>query len=433
MKIKKKEVGITLIALVITVIVLLILAGVTIAALSGDNGILTRAKEAKEKTEQAQDNESKILSNMENILESYKFENINTADTNPAGAMPSDGTILENDANKGIVIKDKNENEWVWIEVPKTTVFTDLSIDTTQELTEQNYNDIKNKLVTYAATYRKGSATQNENWTDEWYAKDGEVLVTESTANLTDVQKKLTNGCGLTYNEYKIEYQKMLKSVYTYGGFWIGRYEAGIEGTTTETTNARTSSSGRISIETSPKAISQKDAIPYNYVYCSEAQALAKEMTPNNSYTSSLMFGIQWDLVCKYLEVKSTLETPDINSNSTSWGNYSNVERTISSDKAKQSTDYGNTWTAITGTKPASIVLLTTGASEETNKMNIYDFAGNEWEWTLEQTSDSDYICAIRGGNYFNTGSIYPASFRGGNGTTGANRNLGFRPTLYVN
>ena len=225
----------------------------------------------------------------------------------------------------------------------------------------------------------------------------------------------------------------MLKSVYTYGGFWIGRYEAGIEGTTTETTNARTSSSGRISIETSPKAISQKDAIPYNWIYCSEAQALAKEMTPNSNYTSSLMFGIQWDLVCKYLEVKSTLETSDINSNSTSWGNYSNVTRIISSDKAKQTTNSGSTWTAITGTKPVSSVLLTTGASEETNKMNIYDFAGNEWEWTLEQTSDSDYICAIRGGNYFNTGSIYPASFRGGNGTTGANRNLGFRPTLYVN
>ena len=47
----------TLIALVITVIVLLILAGVTIAALNGDNGILIRAKEAKEKTEQAQKQE----------------------------------------------------------------------------------------------------------------------------------------------------------------------------------------------------------------------------------------------------------------------------------------------------------------------------------------------------------------------------------------
>ena len=101
----------------------------------------------------------------------------------------------------------------------------------------------------------------------------------------------------------------MLKSVYTYGGFWIGRYEAGIEGSVDDVSKARTNASARISIEISPKAISQKDAIPYNYVYCSEAQVLSKEMTPNSNYTSSLMFGIKWDLVCKYLEVKSTLET----------------------------------------------------------------------------------------------------------------------------
>ena len=422
--------GITLIALVITIIVLLILAGVTIAALSGDNGILRRATEAKEQTNQKNDEETEKIGGYESTIDQYvdgngggsgsggsggsgtgtNFSNVNTTDSNPAGAVPANSTVVEADASKGIVIKDKNNNEWVWIEVPKTTVFSGLTIDTTNTLTEQNYTDIKNKLIAYATTYRKGSATQSYSWTDEWY-----------------------NGCGMASDEYKTAYQKMLKSVYTYGGFWIGRYEAGIEGTTTETTNARTDSSARISIETSPKAISQKDAIPYNWVYCSEAQALAKEMTPNSNYTSSLMFGIQWDLVCKYLEVKGKLAIADINSNSTSWGNYSNVERTISSDKAKQTTNSGSTWTAITGTKPASSVLLTTGASEETNKMNIYDFAGNEWEWTLEQTSDSDYICAIRGGNYFNTGSIYPASFRGGNGTTGANRNLGFRPTLYVN
>ena len=399
--------GITLIALVITIIVLLILAGVTIASLSGDNGILTRAKEAKEKTEQAQENESKTLSNMENILGVYNFKNINKADTNPAGAVPANSTVVEADASKGIVIKDKNNNEWVWIEVPKTTVFSGLAINTTNTLTEQNYADIKNKLIAYATNYREGKAGQGLNWTDEWY-----------------------NGCGMASDEYKTAYQKMLKSVYTYGGFWIGRYEAGIEGTTTETTNARTSSSGRISIETSPKAISQKDAIPYNYVYCSEAQALAKEMTPNNSYTSSLMFGIQWDLVCKYLEVKGKLAIADINSNSTSWGNYSNVERTINSDKAKQ----GSSWTSITGTKPASSVLLTTGASDETNKMNIYDFAGNEYEWTLEHaTSNSFYPCAYRGGNYGNAGSNYPASSRNGYSTTGVNGSIGFRPALYVN
>ena len=445
--------GITLIALVITIIVLLILAGVTIAALSGDNGILKRATEAKEQTNQKNDEETEKIGGYESTIDQYvdgngggsgsggsgggtgtNFTNVNTSDSNPAGAVPANSTVVEADASKGIVIKDKNNNEWVWIEVPKTTVFSGLTIDTTNILTEQNYTDIKNKLIAYATTYREGSSGQGCNWTDEWYAEDGETLVTASTSNLTEAQKALTNGCGLTYDEYKTAYQKMLKSIYTYGGFWIGRYEAGIEGTTTETTNARTISSGRISIETSPKAISQKDAIPYNYVYCSEAQVLAKEMTPNSNYTSSLMFGIQWDLVCKYLEVKSTLETPDINSNSTSWGNYSNVSRTISSDKAKQSTDYGSTWKSITGTKPASSrILLTTGASDETNKMNIYDFAGNEYEWTLENTSSSIRPCAYRGGYYNSYSSSNPASRRDGDGTTNANFFIGFRPTLYVN
>ena len=224
----------------------------------------------------------------------------------------------------------------------------------------------------------------------------------------------------------------MLKSVYTYGGFWIGRYEAGIEGTTTETTNARTSSSARITIGTSPKAISQKDAIPYNYVYCSEAQVLSKEMTPNSNYTSSLMFGIQWDLVCQYLKVKGGLTEADINSNSTSWGNYSNATRTITSDKAKQSTDYGNTWKAITGTKPASSVLLTAGATEETNKMNIYDFSGNEYEWTLEHaTSRSDFPCASRGGFYLTTGFFYPVSGRDCSSMTNSDNLFGFRCALY--
>ena len=454
--------GITLIALVITTIVLLILAGVTIAALSGDNGILKRATEAKEQTNQKNDEETEKLAGYESTIEQYatgatggtgnggqggsgsggsgnsgtgsNFTNVNIADSNPAGALPANSTVIEADASKGIVIKDKNDNEWVWIEIPKTTVFTGLTIDTTNTLTEQNYTDIKNKLIAYATTYREGKAGQGLNWTDEWYAKDGSTLVTASTSNLTEAQKALTNGCGLTYDEYKAAYQKMLKSIYTYGGFWIGRYEAGIEGTTTETTNARTGSSARITIGTSPKAISQKDAIPYNCIYCSEAQTLAKEMTPNANYTSSLMFGIQWDLVCKYLEVKGKLTTANINSDSSAWGNYSNVGRTISSNKAKQTTINGSTWTTITGTKPASSVLLTAGASEETNKMNIYDFAGNEWEWTLEHaTSNSSNLCASRGGGYIYAGSINPASYRDLNNTAYANSVVGFRPTLYVN
>ena len=440
MKTRKKEKGITLIALVISIIVLLILAGVTIAALSGDNGILTRAKEAKEKTEQAQKDEEQTLSNMENILESYRFENINTNDTNPAGEMPSEATILENDANKGVVIKDQNENEWVWVEVPKTTVFADLTIDTAQELTEQNYNDIRDELIEYVGVYRNGSATQNRSdWKDEWYAMDRSTLVTASTENLTEQQKALKNGCGLTYDEYISTYKKMLKSVYTYGGFWIGRYEAGIEGTTTETTNARTSSSGRISIGTSPKAISKKDAIPYNYVYCSEAQALAQEMTPNNNYTSSLMFGIQWDLTCKFLETRGGLKTADINSDSSSWGNYNNarIENIASGKYAIYRNASLDKWINILDgyTKQNSEndyrTLLSTGITKYTNKMNIYDFAGNEWEWTLEKNLESNLTNTSRGGDYFSLGNMYSSSYRGAYNITYNSDGVSFRTTSY--
>ena len=119
--------GITLIALVITIIVLLILAGVTIAALSGDNGILKRATEAKEQTNQKNDEETEKIGGYESTIDQYvdgngggsgsggsgggtgtNFTNVNTSDSNPAGAVPANSTVVEADANKGIVIKDKN-------------------------------------------------------------------------------------------------------------------------------------------------------------------------------------------------------------------------------------------------------------------------------------------------------------------------------------
>ena len=407
MKREKKQTGITLIALVITVIVLLILAGVTIAALSGDNGILTRAKDAKEKTEQAQKDEEKTLSDMESVLGNVYFDNVNLQDTNPAKAMPSGVTILENDANNGIVIKDKNENEWVWVEVPKTTVFEELAIDTTKELTEQNYNDIKDKLIAYATTYRKGSALQDFNWTDEWY-----------------------EGCGLTPEEYATIYQKMLKSIYNYGGFWIGRYEAGIEGSIEDVSKARISHTD-IEIGVSPKAVSQKDTIPYNWIYCGEAQSLAEEMVPDSDYTSSLMFGIQWDLVCKFLEMKGGLTTADVNFNSSSWGIFNSTERLITSKKAKKS---GTPWSVVAEVENINGIWLTAGASDDTKKMNIYDFAGNIWEWTLERAIGYDSSpCVCRGGSYYYSGYDSPASYRSFNGVT-ANIYLiriGFRSTFF--
>ena len=443
---KKTNKGITLIALVITIIVLLILAGVTIAAVSGDNGILTRAADSKEKTEIADIKEElqrKILeeqitndgdlteTELETILTSkgtlsdetdildrtltttkgsyeipvrYIWNGTftggasgggggsgsgltDTADTKPGAAMPSGATVIEADPSKGIVIKDSKNNEWVWIEVPKTTVFTSAQSST-------DYDNIKADLIAYATEYR-GS------WKDEWYS-----------------------GCGIADSgTYTKTYQKMLSSVYENGGFWIGRYKAGVSDTTPRT--------GNVAI-TDLEAKSQPDMYPFNYVTCSQAQTLASAMSTDSNKTSSLMFGIQWDLVCKYLEGKDGLTKADINSDSTNWGNYKNIAVPITSVNAKQSTNSGSSWSAITESKAKnSSIILSTGASNNTKKMNIYDFAGNEWEWTLEKDSNSYNPCAHRGGKYDDVGSNYPASCRFSYTTSFSRNYISFRPSLY--
>ena len=235
----------------------------------------------------------------------------------------------------------------------------------------------------------------------------------------------------------------MLSSVYTNGGFWISRYEIG-DSTSTASNTTRTGG-----VTNTP--VSKENQIPYNYVTCSEAQTLASGMSTDSSKTSSLLFGIQWDLVCKYLEVNGNWDTTTntasyyLNSNSTSWGNYKNSSLLLYRGKYNISPSSStSTWTAyttdttnyVTSSKTSSsesyCQLLTTGASEQTNKMNIYDFAGNMWEWTLEHaTSDTDFPCAIRGGNYNNTGSNLPASNRHGSITTNSDYDIGFRSALY--
>lgn len=117
----KNKRGITLVALVITIIILLILAGISISTLI-NSGLFERAREAEETSKNAQDRENSILSQYENIMNEYLSGNVentkpqgpklsDTADTKPASAQPAESTIIESDLSKGIVIKDKNENE----------------------------------------------------------------------------------------------------------------------------------------------------------------------------------------------------------------------------------------------------------------------------------------------------------------------------------
>ena len=110
--------GITLIALVVTIIVLLILAGVSISMLTGQNGILNRATEAKEKTETSGEDEKRKLAQAEALMNTEKttYKGV----TLPEGFAPTkiDG---EDSIDEGLVITDGYGNEYVWVEVPKTT------------------------------------------------------------------------------------------------------------------------------------------------------------------------------------------------------------------------------------------------------------------------------------------------------------------------
>ena len=313
----------------------------------------------------------------------------------PKGFRQVAGTTLDN----GLTIQDSTGNQYVWIEVPmKTEVYPTAGLEIT-EFTEDAYTKIENDLHTYTNDYRRSG------WEDKYYS--------DAATGLTSAQ----------YTELK---QKMLKSVYQNGGFYIGKYETGTE-------TARTS--GDASTAPTDTPVIKQNVYPYNYVTCSQAQTLATTKMESGDRTTSLLFGVQWDLTLKYLEKKGTSQE-DLNSNSTSWGNYEDNAWNITNENLKYA-EYKNyslrPWTTATEKSKTSSedILLSTGASESFSKMGIYDLAGNEGEWTLEYTSNTYGPCANRGGNYYHSGSANPASYRIGNSTTSLNDKCGFRLALY--
>ena len=162
------------------------------------------------------------------------------------------------------------------------------------------------------------------------------------------------------------------------------------------------------------------------------------------------MFGIQWDLVLRFLSKKG-VETNFLNDNSETWGNYYNQPFEINRGKYSVASpwnvyiDYtqatenkvtveGNVSRKI-GTTSTDKILLTTGASDTNSKKNIYDLAGNIYEWTLEHSTyvynETSYPCAFRGGGFSNSGGDDPASYRNYVTTSYSNYVLGLRVSLY--
>ena len=372
--------------------------------LTGQNGILNRASEAKEKTEIASKDEQRKLAQAEALMSTGKITYKGL--TLPEGFVPTkiDG---EDSIDDGLVITDGYGNEYVWVEVPKTTeVYQTTGLSVT-DFTNDEYGKIEDDLHTYTSDYRNGTEYKDEYYpdgTDGWFKNEEE------------------------YNDLK---HKMLKSIYQNGGFWIGRYEAGIE-------------KWRTSYDVATIApLSKANLYPYTYVTRTQAKVLA-EQVESGSYTSSLMFGVQWDLVLKYIENKNSAKDSEIKKklteDSETIGNYKNSVVSLNRGKYMSMKDYGK-WhnydsdledcvkNKIKLTIRSSI--LTSGASDKIKLQNIYDMPGNSWEWTLEKTNETNNPCTHRGGGYVDKSTKYPANYR----TVGSiNYNLdylGFRVVLF--
>ena len=410
----KNNKGITLVALVVTIVVLLILAGVSINLVLGNNGIIAKAQEAKTKQAEASQNDLKGMNSLIEQMESTLNGSGNGGKTEPETVpyLPSDDFHYDTSTSidTGLVIKDGKENEYVWVVVPRTAaVYKTTGLGKTT-FTDADYTSIEKDLKDYTSIY-----VTESGYSDLYYPDDKNVgWFADETA----------------YNNLK---NSMLKSVYENGGFYVGRYEAGIETTgTNRTSNTDKNSEGKY-ITPSTTPVSKADAYPYTYVTRTQAQNLASNVN-SGTKISSLMFGVQWDLVLAFMHNKGNIADSTLTSNSTTIGNYKNNLWTIKNANAKYSTDYGRTFTACPNPfkKDAdSKILLTTGADSSFSVQNIYDIAGNVYEWTLEKTDRGSLPCAQRGGDFYDTGSGSPAAKRNNFYTFSTDYSIGFRVTLW--
>jgi len=400
-------------ALVITIIIILILAGISISMLSGDNSIINKAGEAKNLTEEKDISEKVQIAylramskakggeatralletelnevfgdNNYQLSPDLKKVTINDKEYDEDGNVTKGGSGLTLQADG--TFKDSKGNEWVWIEVPNDGTGPLYPANATDTQIEEALRDYCSDVIDEGYNYK----TSTNGHVDTWYS-----------------------GCGLEENEYNTTKSKMLNSIKDNGGFYIGKYETGIDDSNiaenaTETVGLRIASGNTTQI-----AVVEQNKEPYIYVTCSQAENLAKGFATDGK-TASLLFGIQWDLVLKYIKVKENLSDIGILiTDSGEWGNYKDKTYNITDTKPWHSVDYGANWTkgAYNKTLDYKDISLTTGAHADFFKQNISDFAGSVWEWTLEKSYDSSEPCTCRGGGYFNNSFDCPVSIR---------------------
>ena len=374
--------GITLVALVVTIVVLLILSSVSLNLVLGDNGIIVKAKEAAETTAAAQEKEA-----MErNLLEKELENSLATPTPKPqptdgvkipagfyyVGGTKTSGIVISDNVNdkdkyknKAVVGTDLLGNQYVWIPCTTDNTSSELQYTRTEWGVEVDGDDNSRAI------------------------KD-ELTLTDASVTYSDADT--ANGINADVSKEIVAQIKAEKaSVAQYGGYYIGRYEVG---------------------KNSDTAVVKYNQTPYASITWSTAYGLAKKIITNSEVNSYLCSSYAWDTAVNFIQNNSTAK------------NY-----------ATSIEGFNGNWNPQAVKDPSGNVIKPAGTSQQLNTglttqfCNIFDMGGNEAEFTTELNPGTSETVVLRGGVYSDNS---PAGYRWDGSSGDAFIGYGFRATLFL-
>ena len=359
----------------------------------GQNGIISRAQDARNQTVEGQVNTEKAVNALTDEREDLISENENSGNGGNSGSsqttvenvvIPEGYYYVGGTKAKGIVISDNVAdkeldkgkenvrrdlagNQWVWVpvETPSSLYTTVAAGQALAGSTGVKTTKYTNSAIISGITRKIPGST---NWKEPdiltYSGYDDTNYATAGFSSLANMAETMVS-----------DYEEMIASLEKYKGFYIGRYELTANGEKTGAT--------------------QTEVNWYTlYKNCTTLASGSKVKT-------RMIWGLQWDATCNWLDNSGFSIT-----NSSTWGNHN--DNTATGHGSTQNTGYSESWKA----------------------NNIYDFAGNCEEFTQE-AYDTNFR-ALRGGYSDSYGSDKPASNRSSTIPTVASSLFGSRPTLYL-
>lgn len=355
----------------------------------------TKKEEIIEENEATTSTEEKTKDiNVENTTEetvnTVEVEDVTTDDTSTTDST-STKTTLEEQQIKNIFDLQKERNQYVWVPID----------DISKLYGVDNNGKLWGKLYNFSTSGRS-----NRNWTETNgimsitnatnYREPDVVWGTGSYPYDTDGYSLMhSSGLGQTRYEMLVQeleqkYLEIIESIKKYGGFYIGRYETGGLSSTAVINKMNTDIGSQNWYTMYKKCLTLKGN--------------------NNNITTMMITGSLWDETLDWLVSSETTNSEGtvltyqlVGSNSTTFGNYYNATFNYIAKDAEMPT--------ATETKETSkSVIIPTGSAEYTKTNNIYDMAGNVWEWTTEAYSTDNRV--YRGGVYSSYGNNVPMAYR---------------------